>query len=145
MEGQTHCSVRHWKTQWNSEPMEMSTALGHCTFKASILVPLSTTCRPSLFPYPSRCSSARPTRVAVNHNEGLSDECATCVRPTRCLNQITPLVRGQHGAEDTALAFQSNSGTFYPVLRRAVGARTCGVNLKITKMSNDASSAITWR
>ena len=116
MEGQTHCSVRRWKTQWNGEPTEMSTALGNCTFKASVRQQLPLTCRPNLFPYPSRCSSARPTRVAVNHKEGQSNGCATCVRPTRCLNLITSLVRGQHAAEDTALAFQSNSGTFYPAL-----------------------------
>ena len=101
---------------------------------------LSATCRPNLFPYPLRCSFARPTRVAVTFKATLGDEYCN-LRSTYAL-----LLTDQWRWCAVGMLEKTQLWRLKAIRVRCKarsGARSAGSNRLITKLLNDASSAIT--
>ena len=133
---QTDCSVHCWKTQGNGKQTEKSTSLVHCTFQANSHDKIQSFVQGrSSFPYPPRCSFARPTLVAVDFQARQGDDYATSVRPTRCLKPI-----GDSGARSAdckrhAFGFESK---FEYILHIPDARSVLGPKLQTVK-SNEAN------
>ena len=129
---QTDCSVHCWKTQGNGKQTEMCTSLGHCTFKAANHNKIQSFVQGrSSFPYPSRCSFARPTLVAAKKKRrswlSLGNQRSAYALLVRYWRLGCAVGRPQA----TRLWLREQILVYLPHARCAVGARSTASNRQI--------------